>query len=306
MQLVDVYKAMADENRLRLLSILSEGAFNVRELTAIIEATQSNVSHHLKTLQSAGLVGCRREGTWGYYYIEPHELDSPVSSVIRSFLEAAPQASISEFLLDDKAKAKEILEKRRDEAKEFFDSVAPRWSELSKETINSEEYLNQLRDFIPDTGTLLELGIGSGALLSKILPRSGSTIGVDYSPAMLEEAKKTLAPFDVDLRLGYLERLPLTDNSVDCALSHMVLHHIAKPVDAIKDAARVIRPGGKLLVVDLSAHNREYMRERYADLWLGFEQKEFQSWIKAAGLKTESVKTLGTGGEVFILVAVKR
>lgn len=305
MELVNIYKAMADENRLRILSVLTEGAFNVQELTSVLKGTQSNISHHLKTLQNAGLVGCRREGTWAYYFIEQFEEPTPSAKVIKSFHESAHTNGSSELYALDRQRAHTLLEKRRDEAKQFFESVAPRWSELRDETIDSNQYLKSVAALVPDEGILAELGCGSGALLAKLLPRKGTTIGVDYSPAMLDAAKSTLKAFDVDLRLGYLEHLPLTDQSVQTALCHMVLHHMTKPEEALRDAARILVSGGKLIVVDLNAHQNEQMRDRYADLWLGFESKQFQRWIKACGLKIESVANLGTKNEVFLLVAVK-
>ena len=195
--------------------------------------------------------------------------------------------------------------RRRDQTHRYFEQVAGLWKEMREEAQGGASYITPLCEAIPAEATLVELGCGSGALLEQLLPRRGKTIGVDYSQSMLEEAGRSLARFaaQLELRLGTLEHLPLADASVDAALAYMVLHHVAAPQQALQDAGRVLRPGGRLIVVDFVQHHNELMRERYADQWLGFEAGQFTSWLAAAGLRPVSRQLLGDNQQVFLSIA---
>lgn len=298
---LDVYKALADESRLRLLHVLSRGSFNVQELTAILKVSQSTISHHLKVLQSVNLASAHKEGTWVYYTLPQNEAHSFVHKTAQLFLDSSAQNP------GDVQVAGDILNRRRDQTRHFFDSVAKNWKEL-RETQGTESFFDLVKQRIPDKASFLELGCGSGPFLDKILPRGGQTVGVDYSQAMLDEARRTLGPraAQVDLRLGYLEHLPIGDDSIDIALVYMVLHHLPTPNDALKDAFRVLKPGGQLFVVDLVRHDNEYMRERYADLWLGFDPDEMKRWAFSSGFAEVKVEILGQKKEVFLLTTRKK
>ncbi len=278
---VEIFKAMADESRLRLVHALSRSSFNVQELTAIVQLGQSTISHHLKTLQAAGIVAGRREGTWVYYTLANGSGPELAHRVTEEFLTQANRDDLSATLSEDSARINEALAHRRDRARAYFDTVAPRWSELRSQGIDHSAHLHDLAKRIPDRSDLLELGCGSGALLQQITPRPGKTIGVDFSDAMLAEAKKVL-PKEVELRLGYLEHLPLADESVDFAVAYMVFHHLANPLEALRDTFRVLRRGGLVVIVDLLKHAKEEMREQFADQWLGFDPTQFQAWAKQA------------------------
>lgn len=307
---LDVYRTLADESRLRLLHVLSSGRFNVQELTSILELSQSTISHHLKVLQSCGLATVEREGTWAYYSLAEHgETDVP-SLIAANFLEIAKSAQDRELqrvLSSDRKRIETVLAQRREMARSFFDRVAPSWRDLREDAGGRVEYLDALIKELDPGDRLLELGCGSGALFERILPRKGKTIGVDYSEQMLEQARSHLGSraSSVDLRLGYLEHLPLGDESVDTVVSHMVMHHIPHPLEALKDALRVLRSEGRLLILDLTAHQNELMRERFADLWLGFDPAQFKRWVKQAGFAGAHVKLLGAKKDAFILTAVK-
>lgn len=304
MSALHIYKALADESRLRLLNVLSRGPFSVQELTAILGVGQSTVSHHLKVLQSAGIASSEREGTWAFYSMAPslNGAQKIVSACIES-LESESDAELKQKLENDAASIKEILDQRRSAAHNYFESVAPHWKSMTK--AETEASLNELAKRIPSDAPLIELGCGSGALLEKILPRTAQTIAVDYSPRMLEEAKKNLGQLSesVDLRLGYLEQMPVKDSAVSFAAAHMVLHHLANPQDAIKEMARALVPGGTALIVDLAAHSNETMRERFSDLWLGFESADFKKWLKNAGFEDINIEPLGEDGAAFLASA---
>jgi ArsR family transcriptional regulator len=272
--------------------------------------SQPTVSHHLKVLQGAGITTSYKEGTWTYHKLRTAGGDALAPAVALNFLELAASASQNghtNLLARDKEAINEILARRRDASHRYFESVASNWREIRREAQGDTAYFPELATLIPDKGILVELGCGSGALLEAILPRAGRTIGVDYSRAMLDEARRNLGEKakNVDLRLGELEHLPLANDSVDVAVACMVLHHIAQPERVIREAARVLKREGRFIVVDLVHHTNEYMRERFADLWLGFEPRDIESWLKNSRFKTSQTKILGERQEVFIVSTLK-
>lgn len=314
MSLVEIYKALSDESRMRIVNILSRGYFNVQELTTILHLSQSTISHHLKTLQSASIAKSHKEGTWAYYTLctsQESTLPFRVTQELVKVIESPSLNGDAETFQRDIAALTAMLHSRRDQGQKFFDSVAGRWKQLRDEAQPEVQgdvpYLEKVAECIPHSAHLLEVGCGTGALLERILPRSGITIGVDYSQAMLDEARKNLCAraSGVDLRLGYLEHLPLADSSIEIGVGCMVFHHLATPKDALKDLFRCLRPGGSLIIVDLVNHTNEYMRERFADLWMGFEPKEFESWLIDVGFKEVTTSKIGEKKEVFMVQARK-
>ena len=310
MELLETYKALADESRLRIVSILSRGAFSVGELTDLLGLSQPTVSHHLKILQRAGVTTSRKDGTWVFYTLHESTETKPQRLVIESYLEVSKNLNgdpLASALAEDESGVRRLLNQRRDKAREFFESVASDWTDIRSEAVGTEATTEDLARVIPDDGSFLELGCGSGALLQALLPRNGETIGVDYSQAMLDAAKKNLGAraTQVDLRLGNLEHLPLGDDRVDHAAAYMVIHHVPEPREAIKDIYRVLKRGGSLRILDLVQHDREYMRERFADLWLGFEPDAFRGWVEAAGFCNTEILFLGEKKEAFLLTTHK-
>ena len=310
MSVTEIYKALADESRLRIVNVLRTGVFNVQEVTSVLGLSQSTVSHHLKVLTQNGIAVSERDGTWAFYRLHSDDPSHPASLITKGFLDLVSKGQangMTAHIENDNQEIKKLLDNRRDKAKVFFDSVAKDWQEVRKEIQGSESYLEEVASVIDSKATLLELGCGAGALLEKVLPRSGKTFGVDYSEAMLESAKKALGDkaSQVDLRLGYLEHLPIGDNSIDTAVAYMVLHHITEPLAVFHDAARVLKSGATLMVVELTTHSREEMRERYADLWLGFDTTQLSHWATEAGFTNIEIKFLCQEKNVFLLSAVK-
>lgn len=303
MRTLEVHKALADESRLRLLYALDHGAFTVQELTALLGVSQSTVSHHLKVLQGAGVVRAQREGTFAFYTLE--HSDAGVEAITRATL-AELQREPSDRIREDTRKLDELLALRRERGRQFFEKIAPQWQQLSNEAMGGD-YLATLVEHLPDGGVVLELGCGTGRLLREAATLGCEAIGVDYSPAMLAEARKELIGHAdrVDLRLGYLEHLPVADRSVDVAAAHMVFHHLPAPRAALNDAFRALRSGGRLLVIDLVQHDQELMRERFADLWLGFDPQEFSHWVRDAGFEQPRLQLLGSERQAFLVEAVK-
>jgi ubiquinone/menaquinone biosynthesis C-methylase UbiE/predicted transcriptional regulator len=281
--ILDVLKALADPCRLRLVSVLLCGEFTVQELTAILGMGQSRISRHLKILTGAGVLSVKRQGTWSYYRSGG---DSPFFAAIRSAVKQGVQQLPDQA--QDMAAVADVLDERRRRSQQFFDRHARQWDELARTLLPVPEYQQQLLSLVPAGGSVVEIGLGTGGLLPALAGKASQVIGVDHSPAMLKEARQRLdqgGVIGVELRLGEMSHLPLSDNSVDSAVLNMVLHHAADPQSVLCEISRVLVAGGRLLLADLARHERELAREQLADQWLGFEQEELRGWLATAGFE---------------------
>ena len=299
--MLETFKALADPCRLRLTAVLLSGEFTVQELTRIMAMGQSRISRHLKILTEAGVLTVKRQGTWSYF--RSGEGDSFFATIRPAFereLDALPERSL------DLAAIAAVLEDRRRRSQEFFDHHARQWDDLARTLLPVPEYRQRLLDQVPEGVCVLEIGTGTGALLTELAFRAAIVIGVDHSPAMLEEARRRLengGVTGVELRLGEMSHLPLPDASVGCVVANMVLHHAADPVAVLREIRRVLSPGGIVLLADLARHEREAAREQLADQWLGFEESELESWLKSTGyLGFCSEKIEGMNGQEAVLL----
>lgn len=304
--MLDLFKALADPCRLRLMAILLSGEFTVQELTRIFSMGQSRISHHLKILTDARLLTVKRQGTWSYYRVSDAD---PLFTAIRPVIEAEFD-SLPERTADLAAVAV-ILEERRRRSLEFFDRNARQWDDLARTLLPVPDYRARLLTMIPHGGTLLEIGVGSGELLIELAGMGASVIGVDHSQAMIEEARRRVAAAGlatVDLRLGEMSHLPLPDAAVATVIAAMVLHHAAEPVTVLAEVRRVLIPGGRLLLVDLARHEREWAREQLADQWLGFDEVEVTGWLTSAGFVDINCERMigGAGQESVLLISAAR
>lgn len=304
--LLALLKALADPCRLRLIAILLSGEYTVQELTRIFAMGQSRISHHLKILTDARLLAVKRQGTWSYYRVSDC---NPLFIGIRHIIEAE-FASLPERAADLTA-VRAIMEERRRRSLEFFDQNARQWDDLARTLLPLPDYRSRLLAQIPKGSTLLEIGVGTGGLLTELASLGAKVIGVDHSPAMLEEARRRVAAAglaNVDLRLGEMSHLPLPDAAVDTVVAAMVLHHAAEPVTVLTEIRRVLVSGGRLLLVDLARHEREWAREQLADQWLGFAEEELADWLRVAGMTMINCECLigGAGQESVLLVAAKK
>jgi ArsR family transcriptional regulator len=169
------------------------------------------------------------------------------------------------------------------------------------------EYRQRLLEQVPAGASVLEIGIGTGGLLAELSGRAAQVVGVDHSPAMLEEARRRLSDSGVngiELRLGEMSHLPMPDCSVKCVVANMVLHHAADPAAVLAEVRRVLVPGGVLVLADLARHEREAAREQLADQWLGFEEHELREWLNTANFTSVTVEKIaaGAGQEAVLLV----
>ena len=275
-------KAGGDPLRLKVLRALANDSFGVLELAQIFATGQSGMSHHLKVLAQAGLVATRREGNAIFYR----------RSLPQGALHAALLEEVEALALEpaEQARVAAVHARRAEASREFFARMAASFQAQQDLIASLGQYRDSLlalldaRSFASDA-TAIEVGPGDGAFLPELARRFAQVLALDNSPAMLELARQRCtreALGNVELKLA--DALDETPIEADCVVLNMVLHHFAAPADAIKQLARLVKPGGSLLISELCSHNQSWAREACGDLWLGFEQDDLARWADAAGL----------------------
>jgi DNA-binding transcriptional ArsR family regulator len=295
---VRLFKSLSDPTRLRLLRLLQRQELNVQELERVLAMGQSRVSRHLRLLQQAGLVSCRRDGLWSFYRAAERGPEG-------ALLDASGQLLDGETAFaEDLARAGALLREDRARRRRFFDGLAPDWESLKTDILGELDLGGELLKEVPRCGAAADLGCGNGTLLEALRRKVPRVIGVDASRGMLELARRRLeaGAQGVDLRVGELEHLPLRDAEVECALTVLVLHHLREPLQGLREAWRTLAGAGTLVVCDLCKHDQEALRSRYGDIWLGFTRKELTVWLARAGFRLLDWKELAArlGLSLFI------
>lgn len=277
----DRLQTLGEETRSRLLLLVEEHEFTVSELCAVMQLPQSTVSRHLKVLAEDGWVVSRADGTSRHYRLA--ELDAAAAelwSVVRTPVAESAGAR------EDAERAASVLARRRERSREFFASAAPDWDALRGEMFGREAALLPLFGLLDPSWTVADLGAGTGALTERIAPFVKRVIAVDGSPEMLDALRDRLRDgLSVDARAGELEALPIEDESIDAAFMLLVLHFVVEPRAALAEAMRVLRPGGRLVVVDMRAHDREEYRAEMGHVWTGFQAEQMAGWAERAGFE---------------------
>ncbi|MGD8413867.1 MAG: metalloregulator ArsR/SmtB family transcription factor [Candidatus Latescibacterota bacterium] len=279
--ILDHMAALAESARCRLLSLLEDRELTVSDLCAVLQLPQSTVSRHLKALLDRGWVEARADGTSRLYRSRAGELDDAARGLwelTRGQIEQTPERQ------QDRQRLVSVLARHRSRSREFFDEKSDRWDAIRDEMYGSHFYLQALLGLLPSDWTVAELGCGTGAIAEALAPFVRRVVGVDASSPMLDLAQRRLERFDnVDLLPGELESLPLEDGEVDVATMILVLHNLERPEAAIAEAARCLRPNGRLLIVDMLPHDRvEYRMER-GHVWMGFSDKMINGYLESAG-----------------------
>lgn len=283
--LIKALRLLGDESRLRMLRLLAEEELTVAEMQEILGMGQSRISMALSQLRQAGLVAVRRAGQKSHYRFTG---DGTVAGVLRQ-----SAVELAEAREDDEA-LRLILSRRKDRVRNYFDELAGRFGRDYVPGRSWKGLAEMLLKLLPPM-RIADIGAGEGTLSLLLAQQAEHVIGIDNSEKMVEYAAgvaRRAGAKNVDFRLGDLEELPIPDSSVDLALFSQSLHHALHPQKAVDEAARVLRPGGRVAILDLQRHSFEEARELYADVWMGFTQVELLSFLGKAGFGSIEVSVV--------------
>src|SRR5579884_462505 len=282
--LLTALRAVAEPTRLRLLVLCARGELTVSELAQILGQSQPRVSRHLKLLCEAGLLDRFREGSWVFYRLSA---GGPTSALGRHLVASCGDSD--ETVALDLQRLAQIKRQRAELAAAYFRENAAHWHKIRSLYVDEREVEAALGDIVGEAAPhdLLDIGTGTGRMLEILGPRVGHALGIDQSREMLAVARVNLERAGLvngSVRLGDMYQLALPDASFDAVVVHQVLHYADRPAAAIAEAARVLRPGGILVVVDFAPHALEFLRAEHAHRRLGFADAEVAEWCRAAGL----------------------
>lgn len=287
-QLLTGLRAVGEPTRLRLVALCAHGELSVSELTQILSQSQPRVSRHLKLLVEAGLLDRFREGAAVYYRLADR---TDQAYLARTIVDLLPEDDSE--LNRDLQRLDQVKQKRADLARAYFSENAARWSEIRAlhvpEAQLEKEFVkvlgkNPVSDF-------LDIGTGTGRILELMADRVERGMGIDVSSEMLTVARTNLEAANlrnVHVRQGDMYNMPVDDQSVDLATLHLVLHYSDDPQQVIEEAARVLKPGGRLVIVDFQTHNEEQLRDEHRHHRLGFDDEEIEGWLKHCGMQVET------------------
>lgn len=278
-QIVKILRVVADPNRLRILLLLDGEELSVAELQEILVMGQSTISTHLSQLKQAGLVEDRRTGKNNLYRLTASDGGPVLDQLLDRAQKEIPEAQA------DQAARRRVLKKRQDKMRSFFDSVAGRLGRNYVPGKSWKALAEALLRLMPPV-TVADLGAGEGSFALLLAQRAVRVIAVDTSARMIEVAREEAqrnGVKNVDYRLGDMEELPIANAEVDVVFFSQSLHHALHPARALEEAARILTPGGRIIILDLAKHRYEEAREMYADEWLGFTESELESLLQKAG-----------------------
>ena len=280
---LDDLTLLSDTTRVRILRLVAQEELGVGELVEILQLPQSTVSRHLKALSTSGWVHKRAVGTSSLATLDIQRLSAPRASLwelVRT--ETAEDPSTAQ----DLQRMASILSQRQLDSKAFFGSVGSRWGEVRRDLFGEHFLIPTMMALVDPQLCVGDLGCGSGESAALLATSVSRVIAVDHEARMLELASERLRTFDnVDVRHGDLTKLPIADGELDCALVMLVMHHVEDLNAALLEIKRVLRDGGRLIVVDMTRHERESYRFRMGHVHLGFERDALASMAESAGLK---------------------
>jgi ubiquinone/menaquinone biosynthesis C-methylase UbiE/predicted transcriptional regulator len=291
----DDLTTLSDVTRSRMLLLLDRNELTVTEICAVLQLPQSTVSRHLKTLLDAGWVASRREGTSRYYTLM---LDARGPAARRLWTLLRDQVGGGPAANQDARRLKAVVSHRQSKSQDFFESAAGQWDKLREELFGRASHLQALPGLLDPQWTIGDLGCGTGQVAAALAPFVRRVIAVDRSRDMLQNARRRLRECaNVDIRRGELESLPIGDAELDAATLLLVLHHLPGPAEALAEAARVLRPGGRLLICDMLPHDREEYRQQMGHVWLGFGEEQVQALLREAGFAGVRIVPLASNTE---------
>lgn len=307
---VDVLKAAGEPTRMRLLALLFEGDLTVTDMTEILGQSQPRISRHLKLLTEAGLIERFQEGAWAFFRLtgdgRPHEL---ARQIIKAVSPSDP------LLARDGERLAAVKKARAERAQAYFSANASGWDELRSLHVADSQVEAALVELIGDTpfDSMLDLGTGTGRILQLFAHLYRRGIGIDASRDMLSVARSNIDKAQIShasVRHADLLNLPLERGTFDLVTIHQVLHFLDNPEDAIAEAARMLSPGGRIVIVDFAPHDLDYLQNEHAHLRLGFNRDVLSGWLADAGLNVEQVVDLkpesGGGKKLTVTIWLAR
>ncbi|WNO53265.1 ArsR/SmtB family transcription factor [Stakelama saccharophila] len=297
---LDIFRALADATRLRILALVRRMELSVGELAQVLEQSQPRVSRHVKILCDAGLTERRKEGSWVFVTLGESDRVRPILSAFDRWSEDGVDPELEQ----DFASLEAVRRDRTAAAAQWFESHAGEWDAIRSLHIAESEVEAAMLEALGETSLsrLVDIGTGTGRILELFAPQSDSAIGIDRSSEMLRLARAKLSERGLthaELRQADFYALPIAGETADAAVLHHVLHFAQQPESVIAEAARVLEPGGRLLIVDFAPHQREELRTRDAHARLGFSDEQVLGWFVEAGLFPVRTETL-EGGELTV------
>jgi ArsR family transcriptional regulator len=302
---LDIFAALADPTRLRMIWLLRAMELSIGELAQVLGQSQPRVSRHVKILADAGLIDRRKEGSWVFLSLGDPTLITPLLTAIDAWNHSAAE---DYWVRADHARLAAVRADRARAAEDYFNAHAAEWDAMRALHIAEAIVEGAIRAALGPApiGCLVDIGTGTGRMIELFGGLARRVIGIDRSPEMLRHARAKLARPDlaaslahVELRQGDMFALPLLNACADVVIIHQVLHYAQQPQAAIAEAARIVAPGGRLLVIDFAPHDHEALRTRHAHARLGFSDAQMSAWFIAAGL-TPAPPTSLSGGPLTI------
>jgi ubiquinone/menaquinone biosynthesis C-methylase UbiE/DNA-binding transcriptional ArsR family regulator len=291
-------RAAGEETRLRILALLAEGELSVSDLTDILGQSQPRISRHLKLLAEAGLVRRSREGAWAFFRLDETGAGGAFAASLAAWLDRSDPV-----LAADRERLAAVRGTRAEVAQSYFASVARDWDRLRSLHVPDDAVEAAVEVAVGQgtPGAMLDLGTGTGRMLERIAPKFGRAVGVDANHAMLAVARANLEKAGlsrVELRQGDIYALPFPRGAFDLVIIHQVLHFLDDPGRAVREAAAMLSPGGRLIVVDFAPHEMEFLRTEHAHRRLGFSRAQIAAWFSESGLSCDMSEeiTLAGGG----------
>ena len=301
--------ALSDPIRCRMLMLIEKHELTVTELCAILQMPQSSVSRHLKTLADDNWVVSRRDGTSRFYAMSAGDELDPGAKRLWPLIRE--QVAVTSAAGQDDRRLRGVLARRRAKSQEFFASAAGDWDRLRSDLFGDTFFLWGVLGLIDPVLVVGDLGCGTGQLTEVVAPYVRQVIAVDSSADMLDAARLRVGGAgNVDLRQGELESLPIDAGVLDAAMLSLVLHYSPSPGRALVDVARVLRPGGRVLVVDMLPHERQEYQQQMGHVWLGFSEKQIGKFLTDAGFSDVRTRLLpadpeAKGPALFAAVATR-
>jgi ArsR family transcriptional regulator len=282
--IVTALKAAAEPTRLRILLLLAGGELSVKDLTQILGQSQPRISRHLKLLAEAGLIERFREGSWAYFHVSDRTQGGRLALDLLALVDDAEQG-----VARDRERAEALKREREAAAQSYFRTHAADWDRIRTLHVAESEVEDAMRKALgPGPFKLLiDMGTGTGRILELFADRYERALGFDLNQAMLAYARSKLSKAQIaraQVRHGDIYALALPDAVADAVIMHQVLHFVSDPALVLREAARVLAPGGRLLIVDFAPHDLEFLREDFAHDRLGFAPEQVTQWMKDAGL----------------------